>query len=54
VKGTVAAEQAQQKPAFDLVIKSVMFEYNRTAHLPERRMMMQQWTDYLDKLRQGK
>ena len=28
--------------------------YNRTAHLPERRKMMQQWADYLDELRQGK
>ena len=28
--------------------------YNRTAHLPERRKMMQDWADYLDKLRQGK
>lgn len=27
--------------------------YNRTAHLPERRKMMQQWADYLDKLRGG-
>lgn len=25
--------------------------YNRTAHLPERRKMMQDWADYLDKLR---
>jgi integrase len=25
--------------------------YNRTAHLPERRAMMQQWADYLDKLK---
>lgn len=25
--------------------------YNRTAHLPERRKMMQQWADYLDNLR---
>lgn len=25
--------------------------YNRTAHLAERRKMMQQWADYLDKLR---
>ena len=25
--------------------------YNRTAHLPERRKMMQQWADYLDSLR---
>ena len=25
--------------------------YNRTAHLPERKKMMQQWADYLDKLR---
>jgi integrase len=25
--------------------------YNRTAHLPERRIMMQQWADYLDLLR---
>lgn len=24
--------------------------YNRTAHLPERRKMMQQWADYLEKL----
>jgi hypothetical protein len=24
--------------------------YNRTAHLPERRKMMQAWADYLDKL----
>ena len=24
--------------------------YNRTAHLPERRKMMQQWSDYLDRL----
>jgi integrase len=27
--------------------------YNRTAHLPERRKMMQAWADYLDKLRAG-
>jgi integrase len=25
--------------------------YNRTAHLPARRVMMQRWADYLDKLR---
>jgi integrase len=25
--------------------------YNRTAHLPERRKMMQLWSDYLDKLK---
>ena len=25
--------------------------YNRTAHLPARRLMMQQWADYLDSLR---
>lgn len=28
--------------------------YNRTAHLPERRKMMQQWADYLDELASGK
>ncbi|WP_426104825.1 tyrosine-type recombinase/integrase [Massilia sp. TSP1-1-2] len=27
--------------------------YNRTAHLPARRKMMQRWSDYLDKLRCG-
>jgi integrase len=27
--------------------------YNRTSHLEERRKMMQQWADYLDKLRSG-
>lgn len=27
--------------------------YNRTAHLPARRKMMQQWANYLDKLRAG-
>ena len=27
--------------------------YNRTAHLPARREMMQRWSDYLDKLRFG-
>ena len=27
--------------------------YNRTAHLPERRKMMQQWADYLDKVKAG-
>ena len=27
--------------------------YNRTAHLAERRKMMQQWADYLDKLKSG-
>lgn len=27
--------------------------YNRTAHLPERRKMMQSWADYLDSLRDG-
>ena len=27
--------------------------YNRTAHLPERRKMMQVWADYLDTLRSG-
>ncbi len=25
--------------------------YNRTAFLPERRVMMQEWADYLDRLR---
>lgn len=27
--------------------------YNRTAHLPERKKMMQKWADYLDKLKAG-
>ena len=27
--------------------------YNRTAHLPARRKMMQSWANYLDKLRTG-
>jgi integrase len=27
--------------------------YNRTAHLPERRKMMQAWANYLDSLRTG-
>ena len=27
--------------------------YNRTQHLPQRREMMQQWADYLDKLKAG-
>jgi hypothetical protein len=27
--------------------------YNRTAHLAERRKMMQAWADYLDGLKQG-
>jgi integrase len=27
--------------------------YNRTSHLPERQKMMQQWADYLDKLKTG-
>ncbi|MBR8070068.1 integrase arm-type DNA-binding domain-containing protein [Burkholderia cenocepacia] len=27
--------------------------YNRTAHLPQRREMMQQWADYLDRLKAG-
>ena len=27
--------------------------YNRTAHLAERRKMMQQWADYLDELKAG-
>ena len=27
--------------------------YNRTAHLPERKKMMQQWADYLDRLKAG-
>ena len=27
--------------------------YNRTAHLPERKKMMQAWADYLDQLRAG-
>lgn len=27
--------------------------YNRTAHLPERKAMMQRWADYLDELRAG-
>jgi integrase len=27
--------------------------YNRTAHLPARRLMMQNWANYLDKLRIG-
>ena len=28
--------------------------YNRTAHLPERHKMMQDWADYLDKLKAGR
>jgi integrase len=28
--------------------------YNRTAHLAERRRMMQQWADYLDDLKAGR
>ena len=28
--------------------------YNRTAFLPERRVMMQTWSDYLDALKDGK
>ncbi len=27
--------------------------YNRTAHLPQRKAMMQAWADYLDKLKEG-
>lgn len=27
--------------------------YNRTSHLPERKKMMQAWSDYLDKLKSG-
>lgn len=27
--------------------------YNRTAHLPERKKMMQEWADYLDSLKDG-
>jgi integrase len=27
--------------------------YNRTAHLPARKAMMQRWSDYLDKLKRG-
>jgi len=27
--------------------------YNFAEHLPERRKMMQQWADYLDKLKNG-
>jgi integrase len=27
--------------------------YNRTAHLPARRLMMQRWADYLDAIKQG-
>jgi integrase len=27
--------------------------YNRTKFLKERRMMMQQWADYLDRVKQG-
>ncbi len=27
--------------------------YNRTAHLPARREMLQRWADYLDQLRTG-
>ena len=27
--------------------------YNRTAHLPQRRVMMQAWGDYLDSLKAG-
>jgi integrase len=27
--------------------------YNRTAHLPQRKAMMQRWADYLDELREG-
>ena len=27
--------------------------YNRTAHLPERRKMMQQWADYLEQIKAG-
>ena len=32
---------------------SVKAAYNRAEHLPERRKMMQEWADYLDKLKAG-
>jgi integrase len=35
------------------VIDSNGRAYNRTSFLPERRQMMQQWADYLDKLKAG-
>jgi len=36
-----------------LVIDSNGRAYNRTSFLPERRLMMQYWADYLDKLKSG-
>ena len=32
---------------------SVRAAYNYAEYLPERRKMMQQWADYLDKLKAG-
>ena len=34
-----------------LISDSVRRHYNYAQHLPERRMMMQAWADYLDGLR---
>jgi hypothetical protein len=32
---------------------AVRAAYNRAAYLPERKAMMQQWADYIDKIKAG-
>ena len=55
---TILNEQGWNRDAIERQLAhaerdNVRAAYNYAEHLPERRKMMQQWSDYLDKLRAG-
>ena len=55
---TILNEQGWNRDAIERQLAhaerdNVRAAYNYAEHLPERRKMMQQWADYLDKLKAG-
>lgn len=55
---TILNEQGWNRDAIERQLAhaerdNVRAAYNYAEHMPERRKMMQQWADYLDKLRAG-
>ena len=55
---TILNEQGWNRDAIERQLAhaerdNVRAAYNYAEHLPERRKMMQQWADYLDKLKVG-
>ena len=58
VASTLLHEMSFPHPHIELQLahqerNAVSASYNHATHLPERRLMMQAWADYLDSLRTG-